>query len=370
MDRVQVVSEILKKHLPTVANGYRYYIYPEIPEEASKKAYKKLKDALYLNDMVGIYDDTLTHSGKTGIVFMSDGAFFMTLLNKPYYFNYSELNNVKAYDNDTIYFSDGTTESLIITCFEKKRLDTLLLELKHTADSWDDTFFLRERGPVILKKIDISPEQEKKCSAIIHAASAACGGVGAGLAQIPLADTAAITPIQIGMIMGLADVFELHITEGAVKGIIAGAGTSFVGRGISQVLVGWIPGIGNAINTATAAGVTEAVGWLAVKNFAARADAETKKRSYEGMKQGTKAASTHYERKFKEQAAEFINQTRDWKKEQDAFNALIDDYEKYIVELEEKIENEKKKNGNIESLLKELKESKDLYDSLKKMSNE
>ena len=35
----------------------------------------------------------------------------------------------------------------------------------------------------------------------------------------------------------------------------------------SQVLVGWIPGIGNAINATTAAGITEAMGWLLAKEF-------------------------------------------------------------------------------------------------------
>lgn len=40
------------------------------------------------------------------------------------------------------------------------------------------------------------------------------------------------------------------------------------GRGISQVLVGWIPGYGNAINATTAAAVTEAIGWAADAYFA------------------------------------------------------------------------------------------------------
>lgn len=40
-----------------------------------------------------------------------------------------------------------------------------------------------------------------------------------------------------------------------------------VGRTASQVLVGWIPGIGNAINATTAAGITEAMGWLLAKEF-------------------------------------------------------------------------------------------------------
>lgn len=42
---------------------------------------------------------------------------------------------------------------------------------------------------------------------------------------------------------------------------------SVVGRGASQVAVGWIPGAGNAINATTAFAITEAVGWAAYKYF-------------------------------------------------------------------------------------------------------
>jgi uncharacterized protein (DUF697 family) len=38
---------------------------------------------------------------------------------------------------------------------------------------------------------------------------------------------------------------------------------------LSQALVGWIPGVGNAINAATAAALTEAIGWAADGYFAA-----------------------------------------------------------------------------------------------------
>ncbi|MBS4879931.1 MAG: hypothetical protein KH138_06445 [Firmicutes bacterium] len=40
-----------------------------------------------------------------------------------------------------------------------------------------------------------------------------------------------------------------------------------IGRGISQTLVGWIPGLGNAINAGTAAGLTEAIGWILADDF-------------------------------------------------------------------------------------------------------
>lgn len=76
-----------------------------------------------------------------------------------------------------------------------------------------------------------------------------------------------ITPIQIGMIIALAKVFDRNLTKEAAFGVLKGAGAAFIGRGVSQVLVGWVPGLGNVINTATAAGLTEAVGWMSAGQF-------------------------------------------------------------------------------------------------------
>ncbi len=117
------------------------------------------------------------------------------------------------------------------------------------------------------KKPKMPKEIEIKCNGIIHGASVAAGGVGAAGAQIPVADNAVITPIQIGMIIALAKVFDRNLTKEAALGVLKGAGAAFIGRGVSQVLIGWVPGLGNAINTATAAGLTEAIGWMSVTQF-------------------------------------------------------------------------------------------------------
>ena len=103
---------------------------------------------------------------------------------------------------------------------------------------------------------------------IIHTASTASGAVGAGLAQLPLTDHAVIVPIQVTMVVSLGKVFEVEITEAAAKGIALGMVGMYVGRAASQVLLGWIPFLGNAINAATAAGLTEAMGWAIAEKFA------------------------------------------------------------------------------------------------------
>lgn len=52
----------------------------------------------------------------------------------------------------------------------------------------------------------MTADQRSKCHAIIHTASASAAAVGAGLAQLPGSDNAAITPIQLAMTVSLGAV--------------------------------------------------------------------------------------------------------------------------------------------------------------------
>lgn len=114
----------------------------------------------------------------------------------------------------------------------------------------------------------MTDDQRQKCHVIIHTASTATAAVGAGLAQLPLTDHAVIVPIQVTMIVSLGAVFDVHVTDSVAKGIALGMAAFFVGRAASQILLGWIPVLGNAINAATAAGITEAMGWAVANKFA------------------------------------------------------------------------------------------------------
>lgn len=105
------------------------------------------------------------------------------------------------------------------------------------------------------------------CNGIIHSASAAAGAVGGGLAQIPTSDNLIITPIQLTMAVSLGKVFDIDLDQSAAKAAIASAAAATVGRTAAQVLVGWIPGVGNIINAAIAASITEAIGWILAKEF-------------------------------------------------------------------------------------------------------
>ena len=110
-------------------------------------------------------------------------------------------------------------------------------------------------------------EEHEKCGSIIHMASGTAALVGSGMAQIPMSDALLIAPIQIKMLTALGAVFDIKLTESAAKGLFASLSASCIGRTVSQFMVGWVPVLGNFINAGTAAGLTEAVGWLAAEHF-------------------------------------------------------------------------------------------------------
>ncbi len=195
------------------------------------------------------------------------------------------------------------------------------------------------------RKIKIPKNQLIACNAIIHSASVSAGGVGAGLAQLPLADSALITPIQIGMIIALGKVFKQEISKAAAKAILGGAAAAFAGRGISQLLVGWVPVVGNVINTATAAGITEAVGWLAVDNFSKDAykdiiaqnplTEEEQKEKEEKRKSEEKSPDEIKEIKdaLKKRAEPFLSGEKSRKEFKEEYKQLLSDIEKLLFDV-------------------------------------
>ncbi len=111
------------------------------------------------------------------------------------------------------------------------------------------------------------PVSTQRIHGIIHLASTAAAAVGAGLAQLPCSDSVPITKIQTAMIIGIGVEHGLELSRPAALSLLATALATMAGRGISQVLFGWIPGYGNALSAATAAAITEAVGWFAHSQF-------------------------------------------------------------------------------------------------------
>ncbi|MCG6202334.1 hypothetical protein [Psychromonas antarctica] len=103
--------------------------------------------------------------------------------------------------------------------------------------------------------------KNSKIRTIIHSSATAAATAGAGLAQIPGSDNAVIMPIQIAMIMSIAEVHEQALSTTAAASMLTAASAGIVGRTVSQALIGWIPIFGNAINATTAFTITESIGW-------------------------------------------------------------------------------------------------------------
>ncbi|OZV10854.1 hypothetical protein CIW83_18155 [Tissierella sp. P1] len=118
-------------------------------------------------------------------------------------------------------------------------------------------------------------DERTKCHVIIHMASLATAGIGGGLAQIPTSDNIAIIPIQVAMIIALGSVFNITIDESTAKATLATTTATITGRSISQVLVGWIPAIGNVFNAITAGALTESIGWTIANDFNTRSKLRT-----------------------------------------------------------------------------------------------
>lgn len=368
MDKREEMMEIVKSDL-SITWGKVYY-YPHISDKTKAKITKNFDANVNTNNIVAFYDSTLIGSCKNGMVFMLTGAYFLTLFEKPFYFNYVDIVDIKIIPDKKgstsssdaklqIYLKNENVLNVGIGGFYKENLKALLLKLKNQFSKYDDVVCIKPSGEV--GKIQLTDDQKVKCNGIIHTAAVAAGGVGTGLAQIPLSDNLVITPIQITMITSIGAVFGIRVTEGVSKGIISSAAASIIGRGAVQVLLGWIPGVGNAINTATAAGITEAIGWIAVAHFFDLQQQDKAKYKVDGMKEGYNAASEEYEAKLRKQADEFIKQEKVYKEEVERYEKLLSEYEEYIC----KLENEQKVQGNEVLNLTSLRNQYDLLRLLK-----
>jgi uncharacterized protein (DUF697 family) len=108
----------------------------------------------------------------------------------------------------------------------------------------------------------LSPTRFRVASAI-HLAALAAAGIGGGLAQLPLADAMPLAAVQIGMLHSIARAHGHRLTDATAEVLLATFTAMVVGRTASQLLIGWVPGFGNVTNAATAASITEAIGWSA-----------------------------------------------------------------------------------------------------------
>lgn len=81
---------------------------------------------------------------------------------------------------------------------------------------------------------------------------------------------------------------------------------------------------------------------------------------FDGKKDGYAQASEEYEAKLLEQADLFLKQIKDFKKEKEAYEELLKEYEVAIAELEEKANRTEQENQLLQSLLLKERQLKKL----------
>ncbi len=117
--------------------------------------------------------------------------------------------------------------------------------------------------------LGLTDKQEQSCKKIIHGAATAAAGIG--IVPLPGADLMPITAVQAGMIVALARVFDLRITEAVAKQAALGFIVGNTGRMIASSLTKVVPFLGSLICGGVAFTLTEVLGWEVVADFAERA---------------------------------------------------------------------------------------------------
>lgn len=111
----------------------------------------------------------------------------------------------------------------------------------------------------------LTNEIKEKCEYIIHGAATTAGGIG--LSPIPGSDAAPIMAVQVAMILALGRALNIPVEESFAVSLAKNAIAKQAGKYIASQLVKILPG-GNIVNAVVAFGITEALGWDFVDQYA------------------------------------------------------------------------------------------------------
>ena len=113
----------------------------------------------------------------------------------------------------------------------------------------------------------MTSEQRTRSRRTIHVSALAGALAALVMAQLPASDNTILVPIEVIMVIRLGSIFHVHLRESVSRSFIVGSVATFLGRAISEFLVGWIPGYGNLIDALTAAAVIEFLGRIISREF-------------------------------------------------------------------------------------------------------
>ncbi len=160
--------------------------------------------------------------------------------------------------NSVKYLSDDDKEIPV------KGLEELVDETKKCLSDAMRNHFLRVQKIKIQERKQAMIDESKT---IIHVASVVAGSVG--LIPIPFSDALAIAPIQAGMIYKMNDAFGVKMKDSVAASLITGllgvTAVVQVGRTLVNGLLKFIPVVGSVAGSATAAIITEGIGFAYLK---------------------------------------------------------------------------------------------------------
>ncbi|MDE0545076.1 GTPase [Microbacterium sp. C7(2022)] len=133
-------------------------------------------------------------------------------------------------------------------------------------------------GDLVAETLALSPEDEKDAFRIAQrlnlpwkremARPVITGAAGlaaaAAATPIPVADSVALAPIQLGMMGRIATIYDLEMKTMMSAGAIAQLGVQFTGQALARSFIKLIPGAGSVIGASVAFALTAATGeaWM------------------------------------------------------------------------------------------------------------
>ena len=271
-EKIQNIVEILKTY-PKNCHHLKIHLKTDMTDKMMKNVFKGMKLPVLYDEIVGFWDGSVPSNCKKGILFTENGCYISRTLKHTYYTKYTDIKSCESKGYYSIISINNGDVIEILAYYDDiaNTLRDIFISLKNYSnmvkvDSENNS------GSVKNIKDFITKNEYDLCKKIIHSASIACGGVGA-TPHIPLSDTIVMTPIQIGMLINLGEVFSVKLTDAMAKSVLYSCIGAIVGRNISSIAIGWIPFLGNAVNAATGFSLTEAIGWKFVHDYATNKNA-------------------------------------------------------------------------------------------------
>lgn len=100
-----------------------------------------------------------------------------------------------------------------------------------------------------------------KAHLLIHGFTILHAGTAGVLAQVPLADTAALTTLTVSMVTLIVKSCGANWTTATIESFAAQQLAQYVGITVAREGIKYFPGPGNVFSAVTTATITEAVGW-------------------------------------------------------------------------------------------------------------